>query len=72
MANVFQSLLLAIATATQNELARQIKYFKVENQILRSKLPERITITPQERQRLVSSPPLEPAVKNALTAGVIR
>ena len=49
----FGCLLLVIATATQNELARQIKYLKVENQILRSKLPGRITITPQERHRLV-------------------
>src|SRR5688500_721735 len=53
MTNVFQSLLLVIARATQKELARQIKYLKVENQILRSKLPGRITITPQERHRLV-------------------
>ena len=53
MANVFQSLLLVIASATRNELARQIKYLKVENEILRSKLPGRITITPNERQRLV-------------------
>jgi transposase-like protein len=53
MTNVFQSLLLVIASATRNELTRQIKYLKVENEILRSKLPERITITPNERQRLV-------------------
>lgn len=53
MSNVFQSLLLVIATATHKELARQIKFLKVENQILRSKLPQRITITPQERHRLV-------------------
>ena len=30
-----------------------IKYLKVENQILRSKLPGRITVTPKERHRLV-------------------
>jgi putative transposase len=53
MTNIYQSLLLAIAGATHNELARQIKYLKVENQILRGKLPGRITITPQERHRLV-------------------
>ena len=53
MTNVFQSLLLVIAGATQKELARQIKYLKVENPILRSKLPVRITITAQERHRLV-------------------
>jgi putative transposase len=53
MTNVFQSLLLVIANAAQNEQARMIKYLKVENEIIRSKLPARITITPQERHRLV-------------------
>ncbi|MGV3607188.1 MAG: integrase core domain-containing protein [Planctomycetaceae bacterium] len=53
MAQLFQSLLLLIATASKNELARQIKYLKVENEILRSKLPARITVTTKERSRLV-------------------
>lgn len=53
MTNVFQSLLLVIAGATQKELARQVKYLKVENEILRSKLPKRITLTVKERNRLV-------------------
>lgn len=53
MTNVFQSLLLVIAGATQKELARQVKYLKVENEILRSKLPKRITITPKEKHRLI-------------------
>ena len=53
MTNIFQSLLLVIAGATQKELARQLKFLKVENQILRSKLPQRIIVTPKERQRLV-------------------
>lgn len=53
MAHLFQSLLLLIATASKNELARQIKYLKVENEILRSKLPGRITVTGKERSRLV-------------------
>ena len=53
MTNVFQSLLLVIAGATQKELARQVKYLKVENEILRSKLPKRITVTLKERNRLV-------------------
>lgn len=53
MTNVFQSLLLVIAGATEKELARQVKYLKVENEILRSKLPKRITITAKERHRLV-------------------
>ena len=53
MAHLFQSLLLLVATASKNELARQIKYLKVENEILRSKLPGRITVTGKERSRLV-------------------
>ncbi|WP_254508175.1 integrase core domain-containing protein [Anatilimnocola floriformis] len=42
-----------IAGATQKELARQVKYLKVENEILRSRLPQRITVTPKERVRLI-------------------
>ena len=53
MTNIFQSLLLVIAGATQKELARQIKYLKVENQILRSRLSKRLDVTPKERARLV-------------------
>ena len=49
MKNVFQSLLLVIAGATQKELPRQFKYLKVESQILRGKLPKRIVVTAKER-----------------------
>lgn len=52
MKNVFQPLLLLIAGATQNELALQVRYLKVENEILRSKLPARVTVTEKERNRL--------------------
>lgn len=51
--SLFRSLLLVIAGSTPRESARQVRYLKVENEILRSKLPARITITPKERQRLV-------------------
>lgn len=53
MASIFQSLLFVIARATQRELARQVRYLKVENEVLRAKLPERITVAPKERQRLL-------------------
>jgi putative transposase len=53
MASIFHSLLLVIAGSTQKELARQVRYLKVENEILRSKLPARISVTPRERQRLL-------------------
>jgi putative transposase len=53
MRNIYRRLLYIIATATQRELARQVRYLKIENQILRGKLPARIQVTPQERNRLV-------------------
>jgi len=53
MRNINRSLLLLIAGATQKELARQVRYLKIENQILRSKLPFRVSVTAQERHRLV-------------------
>lgn len=51
--NIFRSLFYIIANATHNQLAQQIKYLKVENEILHTKLPKRVTISRQERQRLL-------------------
>src|SRR4029434_1968219 len=53
MRNIYNALLLLIAGATSKELARQVTYLKVENKILRSKLSARVTVTAQERNRLV-------------------
>lgn len=53
MASIYRSLLVVIAGCTQRELARQVQYLKTENEILRSKLPTRLTVTPKERQRLL-------------------
>jgi hypothetical protein len=53
MRNIYRSLLLLLVGATQKELARHVRYLKVENQILRSKLPARVIVTRQERNRLV-------------------
>jgi len=53
MISIYRSLLLVIAGATNKELARQVRYLSVENDVLRAKLPARITITPKERQRLL-------------------
>ena len=55
--SLFRSLLLVIAGSTQRELARQVRYLKVENEVLRSKLPARSTVTPKERQRMIESGP---------------
>ena len=51
MRNIYPSLLLAIAGSNQKELASQVRYLRIENQIVGSKLPKRISVTPQERNR---------------------
>ena len=51
--NVYTSLMLVIARATHKELARHVSYMKAENQILRSRLPNRISLTQREKGRLV-------------------
>lgn len=53
MKRLYQALMLLIAGATQKELARQVRYLKVENEILRSKLPARVVVTPKGRRRLM-------------------
>jgi putative transposase len=53
MKNLYHSLLLLIAGSTQKELAAQIRYLKIENDVLRSKLPDRVSVTDRERNRLV-------------------
>jgi len=46
-----------IAGSTQKELASQIRYLKIENEILRSKLPTRVPVTDKERNKLVKFGP---------------
>ena len=55
MARFFHPLLQLLVCATCQELARQVQYLKVENQILRSRLPKRICIKPEERRLLVKA-----------------
>lgn len=45
-------LLAVLAGATRSDLRRQIQYLKAENEILRSKLGLRVSVTPIERARL--------------------
>ena len=53
MGRIFHPLLALLASATRQELARQVAYLKEENRILRARLPERIVATPQEKKRLL-------------------
>jgi len=68
MKNLYQSLLLLIAGSTQKELARQVRYLKVENEILRSKLPKRVQVTEKEKNRLAKfAAKLGPALKELVS-----
>ncbi|MBU1863178.1 MAG: integrase core domain-containing protein [Candidatus Omnitrophica bacterium] len=51
--NIFQELLSLLGQTVQSELMRQIQYLTVENNILRSKCPDRITTTADEKKRLL-------------------
>ena len=53
MNSVYRSLCLLLARAVDDELRRMVQFLKVENEILRSKLPKRVVVTPAERSRLV-------------------
>jgi putative transposase len=55
MKNPYQRLLLLIAGATQQGLDRQVRYLKVENEILRSKLPTRVSVTGRGRSTPTST-----------------
>ena len=53
MASIIHPLLTLLASLTRQELAQQVAYLKAENQILRSKLPDRIPLSNQERRSLI-------------------
>ena len=64
----FHSFFQLLATASDKVLARYLQYLKSENQTLRAKLPKRLTITPEERRRLVKfGKPLGPAIKELIS-----
>jgi hypothetical protein len=53
MRRLLDKLLIVLAAATDRELDRHVQFLKVENEILRSKLPTKISITAQEKRRLI-------------------
>jgi len=53
MKNLYHQLLLVIAGSTQKQLASQIQYLRAENAILRAKLPRRLSLNAQEKNKLV-------------------
>jgi putative transposase len=65
MPRFLQPLLLLLARVTDRQLAAAVQYLKVENEILRTRLPRRLTITTQEKQRLLKfGRPLGPRVRD--------
>ena len=50
---ILHPLFALLASVTRQDLARQVAYLKEENKILRARLPEHISTTPQERRRLL-------------------
>lgn len=68
MGRAFQALLLVLARATNNELARQVQFLKVENDILRGRLPKSVSVTPKERARLLKfGKPLGSAIQHLIS-----
>jgi putative transposase len=68
MRRFINPLLLWMAHANHADLIRQIQYLKVENEILRGRLPKRIVPTPQERERLVRhARHIGPALRHLVT-----
>ena len=53
MPRLLEPFWLLLVTLSEKELGQTIEFLREENRILRDKLPERITITPRERNRLV-------------------
>ena len=53
MASIIHPLLILLASLTKQQLLQKITYLLAENRILRSKLPDRIRLSNQERRTLI-------------------
>lgn len=68
MTGLYRSLLLLFAGSSHKDLARQIRYLKEENEILRGKLPAKITVTRPQRERLLKfGTPLGASLKRLIS-----
>lgn len=68
MPSLIRSLFTVLASSRHADLARQVQYLRVENQVLRSKLPKRLKVTRGERARLVRyGRPLGRAIMEIIT-----
>ena len=53
MGQIIHPLLSLLASATRQDLARQVAYLKEENRLLRARLPKRVVATDKEKRRLL-------------------
>src|SRR5271163_1203813 len=53
LTSIWQRFFALLARATDSEHDLMLEYLKTENAILRSRLPTKIDLTPQEKQRLI-------------------
>jgi putative transposase len=68
MLRLLQPLFAIFATASDSKLRQMVEYLKAENEILRSKLPDRITLTAREKTRLIKfGSAVGSAIKNLVT-----
>lgn len=68
MPRFLQPLLLLLARLTDRQLAAVVQYLKAENEILRARLPKRLSVTPREKQRLLKyGRPLGAAIRHVIT-----
>lgn len=66
--NLSQEFLGLLGKMTHSNLLRQIEFMKVENEILRSKLPKRVTTSPAEKRRLIKyGLPLHGQIKSVIS-----
>lgn len=66
--SLFQEFLELLGNMTHGNLIRQIEYIKVENKILRSKLPQWVSTTTAEKRRLIKyGLPLRGQIKNTIS-----
>ncbi|MDY3563006.1 hypothetical protein R5W23_004489 [Gemmata sp. JC673] len=68
MARALQPLWLLLASATDSQLTSVVEYLKAEDRILRDKLPDRVSVTARERERLLKlGQPLGSALRAVVT-----
>ncbi len=68
MPRFFHPLLHCFANARHRDLVAQVEYLKAENRVLRSKLPKRVTVTPNGRSKLVKlGGKVGPALKHLIS-----